>query len=73
MDQPSGPKAVPPNPSVAVGQLIVKLRNDGLFTDNDVQIVLRKALASAALAISAAPPTNRSALAGVRPVSLAAE
>jgi len=47
-----------PDVSIAIGQLIVKLRDAGLFSDDDVQTVLRTALASAAPTISAVVPSR---------------
>lgn len=63
MDRRDEPEAFVPNASIAIGQLIIKLRKDGLLTNDDVQAVLRRALANAAPAISAAVPALRSGLA----------
>jgi hypothetical protein len=48
----------------AIGKLIVRLRREGLFSNEDVQAVLRGALAGAAPAINASLSPGRNVLAG---------
>ena len=48
----------PADTSAAIGKLIVRLRRDGLISNEDVQRTLREALAPAALAVSASLPRS---------------
>lgn len=58
MDRRAATDAFGTATSTAIGKLIVRLRNDGLFTSDDVQSVLRSVLANAAPVISAGAPAQ---------------
>lgn len=59
--------------STAIGQLLVRLRRDGLFSSDDIQTILRTAIANSAPALGAAMPRQASFVDALRRNYAAAE
>jgi hypothetical protein len=64
---------LPPDASAAIGKLIVRMQNEGLFTSDDVRRTLRAALMPAATALQASLLETNGFLQSMREAYLAAE